>query len=120
VRQQASQFLDSVDMGYRFEIPDQLPGLTLPGMKRRNIYLVVKEALHNAVKHSGADLVTIRMDFSAGIFISIADNGQGFTDSTQNPFGNGMKNMQHRMDQVGGKLAVRSENGSTIEIRVTL
>jgi two-component system, NarL family, sensor kinase len=120
VRHQTSQFLDSVEMDYRFEIPGHLPDLTISGMKRRNIYLVIKEALHNAVKHSGADMVIVKMDFSAGIFISIADNGRGVPASAQNPFGNGMKNMQHRIDQVGGELTVRNENGFAIEIRMSL
>lgn len=118
IRHSAGEMLNTVDINYDFQIPDELPALTLSGMQRRNIYLVIKEALHNIIKHSLANLVTVKMDFSHGIFISITDNGKGMSENTSNPFGNGMKNMQYRMKEIGGEWKIASSKPLIIEIRL--
>lgn len=114
IRHQTSQLLESVNIDYEFNIPENIPNLNISGMQRRNIYLVVKEALHNIIKHANADLVHIQMSFNDGIEIRISDNGKGIEESGGNPFGNGMKNMQYRMDQIGGEWRIDKKNPFTI------
>jgi two-component system NarL family sensor kinase len=118
IRHHSSEMLSTVNIDYRFEIPDQVPELTISGMQRRNIYLVVKESLHNIIKHAGATLVTIKMDFSQGISISIIDNGNGTVEGLENPYGNGMKNMEYRMKQIGGEWSIKSKKPFITELKL--
>jgi signal transduction histidine kinase len=63
-------------MRCRLDLPDQLPHAALTSQVRHNLYLCVKEALNNIVKHSGSDEVTIAMRVMANSFtITISDNG---------------------------------------------
>ncbi len=91
------------------EVPDQRP---VTSEVRHNITLAVKEALNNAVKHAGATEIIVRIEFNEPrLSISITDNGHGF-DSTHAPQGNGLKNMQRRMESVGGNVSLQSTPGA--------
>lgn len=121
IRYQSGQMLSSVNMDYVFEIPDEIPKSGISGIKRRNIYLVVKEALHNIIKHSGASLVNIKMNFENGILITISDNGKGIPENmldAGNPYGNGMKNMFYRMNEIGGEWEITHHQPFTLEIKL--
>lgn len=118
IRYQSGQLLSSVNLDYEFNIPDEVPDHSISGIKRRNMYLVVKEALHNCIKHANASLVRISMDFTDGISIAVSDNGKGLPEENGNPFGNGMKNMMHRMKEIGGEWQISSRDPFTIEIQL--
>lgn len=78
---------------------------------RHNITLAVKEALHNAIKHSGGTETGVRIEFEEPhLNISITDNGHGF-DASQATHGNGLKNMRRRMESVGGAVSIHSTPG---------
>lgn len=119
IRYQSSQLLSSVNLDYEFKISEDVPLYLISGIKRRNIYLVVKEALHNCIKHSKATLVSIGIDFSDGITIEIQDNGVGLPENNGNPYGNGMKNMLHRMKEIGGEWQITSYQPFTIEVKLS-
>jgi signal transduction histidine kinase/ligand-binding sensor domain-containing protein len=73
----AQGFLSVAGIRCRLDLPDQLPHAALTSQVRHNLYLCVKEALNNIVKHSGADEVTIGMRVAAESFtITISDNGR--------------------------------------------
>ena len=89
--------------------------------KRKNFYLVFKEAVNNVLKYSGAkDLfITIRQK-GKYIQMEIKDNGRGFDLSktsegykSSDVFGggNGLKNMQARAKEMNGKISVHSKPG---------
>jgi len=61
IRRFANEYLEPTSIACRFNLPDTLPDLPLTVEVRRNIYLVVREALHNVVKHSGATEVVINL-----------------------------------------------------------
>lgn len=89
------------------EVPDQRP---VTSEVRHNITLAVKEALHNAVKHAEATEIVVRIEFEdPRLKISITDNGRGF-DPQRAPQGNGMKNMQRRMESMGGGVSIQSSS----------
>ncbi len=93
----------------------------LSSKQRRNIFLKVKEALHNIVKHSGASEVEIQLELNEGILkILIADNGQGLPRVSGNRFGNGLRNMKQRVEELGGVLDLVSENGLKIQFSIPL
>jgi two-component system, NarL family, sensor kinase len=118
IRHNVSELLNNVGIDYRFDIPDNIPDWHVSGVQRRNIYLAVKEAVHNSIKHANATLVTIQMDFADGINIRVRDNGQGLQQASLRKFGNGMKNMKHRMERTGGSFAILQENPVQVEMKV--
>ena len=84
---------------------------TVPSAVRHHVTLAVKEAVHNALKHSGATELQTRIRFSAPFLtIVISDNGKGFEEEEIKQ-GNGISNMRHRMAMVKGKVAIESLKG---------
>ncbi|MEB3101323.1 PAS domain-containing sensor histidine kinase [Paenibacillaceae bacterium T2] len=76
-----------------------------------NLYRVIQEAIHNALKYSQANKIKVEIrtkkDF---LILSISDNGIGFDPSAANQ-GLGLKHMKERIDQLKGNLHIRSEPG---------
>jgi two-component system sensor histidine kinase DesK len=72
--------------------------------------------LHNIVKHSGASEVNISFQINEGLQACIHDNGKGFQMQNQRRFGNGLKNMQQRMESIGGSFEIENNNGTTIKL----
>jgi signal transduction histidine kinase/ligand-binding sensor domain-containing protein len=90
------------------------------GEFRRNVYLTIKEALHNIVKHSKARSVTIRIDVAKDLVIVIEDDGVGFDPAGVRPSGNGLNNMRQRVSDIGGQLQIRHDDGTVIRLTVPL
>ena len=88
---------------------------------RHHLFLVVKEALNNTVKHSLASEVWLRFRATdSGLEIKIEDNGRGFVPGADHSFGNGLANMKKRMDDLGGGFEVKSAPGAGTQIKVKL
>jgi len=102
-------------------LPEELPDRALSVEVRRNVYLVVRESLHNVVKHSGASRVNLRLKVEdQGFKISIKDDGKGFDPDKLEFPGNGLGNMKKRMDDIGGEFFIRSEVGKGTEIGINV
>ncbi len=84
---------------------------------RRNIYLTIKEAINNIVKHAHATEVKITIDCNDGLCITIADNGKGFVKSNIPKFRNGLENMQKRIEEINGNFVLVATTGTTIKIK---
>ena len=102
------------------ETPEQIPDLFVSGEFRRNVYLTVKEALHNIVKHSQASKVQVCMEIGKHLFIRIHDNGIGFAENNIRPFSNGIPNMKKRIGNLGGNIQIKQKPGTTITFAVPL
>jgi signal transduction histidine kinase/ligand-binding sensor domain-containing protein len=85
-----------------------LPDAPLTGEQRRNCFLVIKEALHNVVKHAHASQVRLCLRWNAGLEITIEDNGLGLPKHAQEGSGNGLRSMQRRMSSIGGSIVQRN------------
>lgn len=120
----AAEFLSRSSIRCRFDIPDDLPARPLSPELRHNLFLVVREAINNVVKHSSATLVKIGVTLERGLLqIRIENDGRGFSVSAAEASDrNGLKNMRSRIEEVGGTFHVEStpNRGTTIEIRVPL
>ncbi len=89
---------------------------------RRNLLLVVKEAVRNAVRHAGPGRVTVLVRLSPDrVSAEITDDGGGFApDRCVNgelTLGRGLLNMRRRASELGGELAIESSAGSGTRIR---
>jgi signal transduction histidine kinase/ligand-binding sensor domain-containing protein len=110
VRRYAVKYLVIGGIKCKFNAPDDIPALHLSAEVRRNLFLMVKEALHNVVKHSRASEVSITARVSdPGLEIVIQDNGQGFRVAERPGAGNGLSSMSKRITAIGGVLKIESE-----------
>ncbi len=109
-------------------VPGPTPALVLdldvpsepvdPGVCR-NVHRVAIEALYNAVKHAGASTITLRLRVQGrGYLLQVVDDGRGLPADVGAASGLGMRSMQRRAEDIGGRLRVRGEpgRGTTIEL----
>jgi signal transduction histidine kinase len=121
VRRYAVKYLSLGGITCDFNSPETNPPIPLAAEIRRNLFLVVKEALHNIVKHSGASVVVIVVVLNEQrIEGSIRDNGRGLGLDGHDGTGNGLVNMRKRMTAVGGEFKIESTPGSGTRITVAV
>ena len=116
-RSYASEYLGDKNIKLHFESSESAE-IKLKGEIRRNIFLVVKESLHNIIKHAKASEVFIRINIDKELHVVIEDNGKGFDASRIRPFADGIENMKKRIEEIGGRYSVDGTNGTKIEIHV--
>lgn len=104
----------------KVDIAPGLPAAQLTTEQRRNLFLIVKEALHNSIKHAQATEATISAGWSDGLHLTIADNGIGLPTGADLGTGNGMRNMRRRAQELGGTLEIRGGAGTTLSVFVPL
>ncbi|MBD3723774.1 MAG: tetratricopeptide repeat protein [Flavobacteriaceae bacterium] len=95
--------------------------IKLPHYWNRNIILIAKEAITNAVKHSKAKEITTSFNLNSNYLkIDIIDDGIGFDEKNLKRI-NGLNNMKERASQMGATLNVNSNSrGTTITIEVNI
>jgi signal transduction histidine kinase len=122
IRQYFAQLFDSLPYKTNIIFPTSIPDIALKGVIRRNVYLCIKEAINNVIKHADANRVELNIQLHHNkLTISIKDNGEGFPDHSDGKFfSNGLKNMQHRMEQVNGKFKFYNDDGAFVYIELEL
>lgn len=95
----------------------------LPAAQEEAMLRVAQEALHNALRHSGAEKIRVSLDKRGqGAVLRVADDGAGFDPKAIRSAGRhlGLVSMRDRSSGVGGRLTVESEpgKGTTIEMEV--
>ncbi len=106
--------------GIRFDIrfDPALNELTLPMEIRRNIWLIAKEAITNAVKYSGSPFIAVSVTmFHSGLQLTVTDEGKGF-NADRPTSRNGIRNMKMRASQIKGELEI--DTGPSQGTRITL
>jgi signal transduction histidine kinase len=118
----ANELFEGNSIRCRLDFPHNPPALPLPPDVRHNIFLIVKEALTNALRHSGAREVQVQLKVSgAALEIVVQDDGKGFNpESFTDERRNGLRNMRRRAEAIGGKLEVQSERGTSVKLLVNL
>jgi signal transduction histidine kinase len=122
LREQLNKQLEYSGINYAVQLPDTGKEINLSNEQRRNILLSTKEIVNNAIKYSGAKNIRVVMTMDKNILTcTVEDDGIGF-DTTQSYSGNGLKNIRHRIEELGGKFEIRSEigKGSTFRYIVPL
>ena len=104
----ASDLFESRGMEYQFEIKGELSEKPMNMERRQHLWLILKEIITNAVKHSQAKLVRIEIAVAGKLIrFDISDDGSGF-DPNQKFGGNGLKNLWNRADQLKAKLSLNT------------
>ncbi|MBX3256648.1 MAG: sensor histidine kinase [Chitinophagaceae bacterium] len=114
------EMLDNAGIDYTFTVADPLPALSLRQELRRNIYLVIKEAVHNIIRHADASHVDINIQAEKELTIMIQDDGKGFDSIQVQGLGNGIRNMQSRMAAIGGTLIISPGKGTSVTMDIPL
>ena len=117
IRSYALEYFEDTGVHCRIDIPEKLPNIEVVGEIRRNVFLVVKEALNNILKHAKAtevSIVLVRVE--DGLTLYIQDNGRGIDMENIRQFGNGLKNMKKRMADIGIDFSIENKNGTLITL----
>jgi signal transduction histidine kinase len=87
--------------------------LALTPEVRLSFYRIAQEALHNVVRHAGADEAVVRLETTAEVVrLTIRDNGAGFDpQEAVRPTSLGLLSMQERAESIGATLTVVSRPG---------
>jgi len=122
MRRFATEILVSRGIEFLFHAPELDHELKLGANTRRNIFLVFKEALHNATRHSSCKTVTVDLKIERSwLILQVRDDGIGF-DQGSNSDGHGFVSMTKRSRDLRGQLRVSSKpgEGTEISLRVPL
>ncbi len=120
LREHAAAQLEDTPVVPHLEFPATVPDHRVSASFRRNLLLVVKEALNNVIKHSQASEVHVQLHLADGrLHLRIEDNGQGLA-GPRRPGGNGLGNMERRIRDLGGEFTLESQPEKGVRIRCTL
>jgi signal transduction histidine kinase len=101
-----------INGGVQYKIEADLPRQKISPTFKRNVWLLLKESLNNALKYSNATEITIRLVVENGQLVgSIQDNGVGFELNSIPQKGNGIDNMNSRVRDLYGQIDISSKNG---------
>jgi signal transduction histidine kinase len=119
IRRFVTEYLEMNRIEVGFDIPDDIPERSVSDKYRRNIFLAIKEAIYNITKYSKATRVQLSMNLEKRMAgIEIHDNGTGFSVINKQNWGNGLRNMNQRMKDIGGNFQISSgkDQGTLINL----
>lgn len=119
MREYSTQLLEPKGYRVHFQVDESLNTLVLGMEKRRDFFLVFKEALNNVLKYAGGEQVWICLTLrSDELTLTVRDDGRGFSRQKVST-GNGLYNMQQRAGHLKGLLQVDSEEGQGTTVTLT-
>ena len=115
IRSYALEYFENSGIDCKIILPSNLPNAEVSGKIRRNVFLVVKEALNNAMKHAKATRVTITLVRKEDqLILYIQDNGVGINFDQLRQFSNGLINMRKRMADVDIDFSIENNGGTLV------
>src|SRR5215218_2266400 len=114
---------DGIAMGVSFSGEES----AIPKPVGTHVYLAMREAIRNAVRHSGCSRIGVTLEARDGeLYGEVEDDGEGFDPESQEEatpsWGVGLRSMRERAEMLGGSLRVDSEpgEGTRVDLRVPL
>lgn len=105
---------------FKFSVDESLKNSKFSSLEGVNLYRTIQEAVNNAIKYADASEVLVQVKPNEnGIIIKISDNGKGFDLDTID-LGNGIINMQKRIEEIGGVFKIKSELTKGTQITISL
>lgn len=122
MKEAAYNIAEAAEIKIHFNYDTKLNNIFLPMLTKRNVYLVFKEVLNNAIKHAVCKNITI--DFfkqNNKLVLLITDDGKGF-DTHKEVNRNGLKNIRQRAAEINAVITCESklDKGSSIQLMITL
>ena len=117
----AQEYFQDTGVRCRLDLSPDLPDRRVTTEERHHLFMAVKEALNNVLKHARASEVRISLvNFEKRMMIVIVDNGRGVNDGLSDPTGDGLLNMKQRLASIGGKFDIESKSGvgTTVTMRL--
>lgn len=121
LRALAGELMTDNKIAVALDIPTAgFENVVMGGERRRNVYLIAKEALHNVVKHARATEVQVSLRLEGGLIIlEIKDNGLGLPEESGQSGGYGLGSMRERAKAIGGKLDIVSKPGKGVGVKLS-
>lgn len=121
----AADTLGTKNVHWTVATPPELKNLHLTAEQKRNLYLIFKEAVNNAARHSDCQNASLKIKIERGNLIAeIADDGKGFSaenGSNGNSLGGrGLENLRARTAEIGGVLQIDSNKNGGTKIILTM
>ena len=122
ISQYAYDFFEAPQIACHLDLPTEVPPIHLTAEVRHNLFMVVKEAFNNILKHARASQVHLRLVLQDGLLeIRVEDNGCGFDTATAAVSRrSGLANMRQRVQMIGALLHIESQPGQGTSIRVQM
>lgn len=120
IQEYVYQYLEDKELTYGFSMPEIVNDVKIKGERRRNIYLIVKEVLHNAVRHAACTKIEIEITTAEKqLTLLIADDGKGFHYDQKQGKGKGLSNIGDRTQQTGGSMKLDAQPGLGVQYQFT-
>ena len=122
MRDYASEYLETTDITINYHIQESQEAIPINPDFKRNIFLILKESLHNAVKYSGATNIEIGFTVKSihpkgiGYIFWVSDNGKGIDPEVMRKFGQGLSSMKKRAENIGANYTIESSLGKGVRI----
>lgn len=122
----ARPLLTSQEIVFHFTADPDLKGMNLEMTKRKNFYLIFKEAVNNAMKYSRCKHLWVHIGIQQySVVMQVKDDGIGFDrqqvqiHASQSMSGNGLRNMEMRAAEMKGAWKIESEpgKGTSVQLR---
>ncbi|MFN5422175.1 MAG: two-component regulator propeller domain-containing protein [bacterium] len=113
----AYQSIESTHFNLKVDKQENIPIVNFSPLQKRNILLILREALHNVIKHSNGDLITLLVEVKDRQFcLVVNDNGQG-PRSIEIDKGYGIRSMRQRASRMNGDLNfIIDESSFSVEL----
>ena len=117
VNEYASDLIATQEMQCKVDIDPELEALIIKPEHRRSILMIIKEAMNNCRKYSGANLFILSMKIvHKEIVLMIEDNGKGF-DERVVVYGDGIQNIKNRCLAMSGFASITSQPTTGTQIK---
>jgi len=119
----AQSYLHQSEIACRLEVEPNLPEFSVNAEQRHQLFLSLKEALHNALRHSGASELKLEIKVESppsSLLVTLTDDGRGFGSGPFPEGADGLGNMKARLQRVGGICMVTSSPGRGTKIMFQL
>ncbi len=116
-----SDVLSASNINYAINIDESAEALIKNITAKKNILLIIKEAVNNAVKYSNASDVAVSIKkMDEHICVQVADDGKGFDAAAEKIKGDGLSNMQKRTEELKGIFEITSAPGKGCTVSALL
>ncbi len=116
----AKPLLQASGVQWEFDFDEKLANVNIDMGRRKNLYLIFKEAVNNAIKYARCKKIKVSVGLSANaLHLVIEDDGIGFDTNAMATTGNGLNNMRRRAVEMNGLLSINSaqQKGTIIRLQ---